>query len=260
MPEIQTHPAGTFCWVDLATTDAQAATAFYTGLFGWIAQDLPTDRGIPYTMLFKGAKRVTALFPLGPDMGYHPHWQGYIAVDDLDAAANSAVATGGALLMPPMDVMQAGRMAFIRDPGGAAVGLWQAREHKGAELLNESGAQCWLELQTRDKAQAARFYRGLLGWTTRASRSVMDGRYDIFVSNGREVAGMLRIEPDWGPVPPNWSVYFGVDDCDRAIARAVDLGGNALFPAMDVENVGRFAYLQDPQGAVFAVIQLAHPV
>jgi hypothetical protein len=56
-------------------------------------------------------------------------------------------------------------------------------------------------------------------------------------------------------MPPNWTVYFGVDDCDRVVTEAQQRGGNLLFPAMEIPNVGRFAYLQDSQGAVFAVIQ-----
>jgi predicted enzyme related to lactoylglutathione lyase len=259
MAEITSHPSGTFCWVDLATTDTDGAKAFYTELFGWDAEDVTTDQGSPYTMLLNSGRRVCALFPLAPDMGDNARWQSYISVADANAAADSAVAMGGKLTMPPMDVTRAGRLAVIEDPTGAAVGLWQAREHAGADLLNEPGAQCWLELQTRDKDRAAEFYGGLMGWTRRVSRSVMDGRYEIFVSDGKEVGGMLQIEQNWGPVAPNWSVYFGVEDCDGAVAEAVRLGGKALFPAMDVENVGRFAFLQDPQGAVFAVIELAHP-
>jgi predicted enzyme related to lactoylglutathione lyase len=260
MPEMTDYKAGTFCWADLATTDAEAARAFYTGLFGWTAVDVPTDQGVPYTMLHKGGKKVCALFPLAPGMGTTPRWQSYIAVADVEAAANSAAAMGGKVCMAPMDVMRAGRMAAVQDSTGAAVNLWQAGEHAGAEILNEPGAQCWHELQTIDKPRAARFYGGLFGWITRVSKSVMEGRYDIFVLAGREVGGMLQIQRDWGPVPPNWTVYFGVESCDGATAEAKRLGGKLLFPAMEVENVGRFAFLQDPQGAAFAVIQLAHAV
>lgn len=258
MPATQNHAPGTFCWVDLATTDARAARDFYTTLFGWTAVDVPTDQGVPYTMLLKDKKRVCALFPLAPDMGDQPRWQSYVSVADADAAADSAAALGGRVLMAPMDVMQAGRMAVVQDPTGAVVCLWQAGEHRGAELQNEPGAQCWLELQTNDPELAARFYSSLFGWTTKVSHSVMEGKYEIFVNADQEIGGMLKIEAAWGPVPPNWAVYFSVDNCDAAVADAERLGGKALFPAMDVENVGRFAFLQDPLGAVFAVIQLGH--
>lgn len=260
MPEVTTHRPGSFCWVDLATTDAEGAKAFYAALFGWTAEDLPTPHDMPYTMLRKGGKDVCALFVLGPGMGDTPRWQGYVSVTEVDAAADSAEALGGKVIVEPMDVLDAGRMACIQDPAGAHLCLWQPGEHRGAALKNEAGAQSWLELQTRDTELAARFYGGLFGWTTKVSQSVMEGKYDIFVVDGEEVGGMLRIEDDWGPVPPHWAVYFGVESCDRTVESAVRLGGRALFPAMDIENIGRFAFLQDPQGAVFAVIQFAHPV
>lgn len=258
MPEMTNHPPGTFCWVDLATTDTDAAKAFYTELFGWEAVDTPTDVGVPYSMLLKAGKPVCALYPMGPDQSGVAHWQSYVTVDDVDVAAAAVETHGGNLLMPPMDVMQAGRMAIVQDTTGAVLGLWQPRDHAGAELWNVPGAACWNELQTNDVAQAGRFYGDLFGWTTKVSQDVMEGRYSIFVSGGQQIGGMMQIEPDWGPMPPNWSVYFGVEDCDAAIAEAERLGGKLLVPAMEVENVGRFAFLQDPQGAVFAVIQSAH--
>jgi len=257
MPEMTYYPSGTFCWVDLATTDTMAAKNFYTSLFGWTAEDLQTDQGPPYTMLCKDGKQVCALFPLAPDMGEQPRWQAYISVDNVDTTVASAAALGGRVIMPPMDVMQAGRMAAILDPTGASVYLWQPVEHAGAQLLNEPGAQCWLELQTKDTESAAHFYGGLLGWTTRASESVMEARYEVFAKNDKDLGGMMEIQADWGPVPPNWKVYFGVEDCDATLARTLELGGQVLFPAMEIENIGRFAFLQDPQGAVFAVIQVA---
>ena len=91
VPESTIHPPGTFCWIDLATTDPEAAKVFYTGLFGWTARDLPTDRDEPYTMLFKGDKRVTALFRLAPGMGVHSRWQGYIAVGDVEAGGQRTI-------------------------------------------------------------------------------------------------------------------------------------------------------------------------
>jgi len=88
----------------------------------------------------------------------------------------------------------------------------------------------------------------------------MEGKYHIFAHAGQEVGGMMEIEPEWGPMPPNWFIYFGVDDCDGTISEVEHRGGKLLFPAMQIDHVGRFGYLQDSQGAVFAIIQRAHPM
>jgi hypothetical protein len=260
MPEVKNHASGSFCWADLATSDTDSAKAFYTGLFGWEAVDTPTDAGIPYSMLMKGGKLVGALYRMAPDGGgVPPHWGSYVRVEDVDAVAAAVQNHGGSVLMPPMDIMDAGRMLKLQDPTGAVLGLWQPNRHLGAQLWNEPGAICWNELLTRDPTAAERFFADLLGWTTKTNESLMEGKYRVFVNAGQEVGGMLRIEPEWGPMPSNWTVYFGVVDCDGTVAEAKRRGGNLMFPAMEIENVGRFAYLQDPQGALFAVIQQAHP-
>lgn len=259
MPEMTSYRTGSFCWADLATNDTESAKTFYTGLFGWESVDMPTDAGIPYSMLMKDGKQVCALYPMGPDQGgAPPHWMSYVAVEDADAAAIAVSDHGGSVLMPAMDIMDVGRMLMLQDPAGAVLGLWQPKRHFGAALWNETGAICWNELLTRDPDRAERFFGELFGWTTKTNQSVMEGKYRILVNAGEEVGGMLRIEPDWGEMPPNWTVYFGVDDCDGTIAEAEKRGGRLLFPAMEIENVGRFAYLQDPQGAVFAIIAQAH--
>lgn len=258
MPEMTSYQAGSFCWADLATNDTESAKSFYTGLFGWESVDMPTDVGVPYTMLMKDGKQVCALYPMGPDQGgAPPHWCSYVAVDDADASAAAISSQGGSVLMPAMDVMDVGRMLMLQDPTGAVLGLWQPKRHFGAELWNESGSICWNELLTHDPARAERFFGDLFGWTTKTSESVMEGKYHILINAGEQVGGMLRIQPEWGEMPSNWTVYFGVDDCDGTVAEAESRGGKLLFPAMEIENVGRFAYLQDPQGAVFAVIQHA---
>lgn len=257
MTETPRHAPGTFCWVDLATVDPGAAKGFYTAVFGWTARDLPTDLGPPYTTFAQDAQGVCGAYPLAPGQGGHPYWLSYVCVADLDATVAEAQTLGGKVAMAPMDVMEEGRLAVIQDPTGAHLGLWQPKRHQGATLWNAPGAPCWNELQTNDLEAAAAFYQALFGWTLKPYAGFMDGAYKIFVLDGGEVGGMLAICEDWGPVPPNWSIYFGVQDCDAAVAKAEWLGAKVLAPAMEVKGVGRFAHLQDPQGAVFAVIAQA---
>ena len=259
MSDTPSHSPGTFCWADLATPDPEAAKAFYGTLLGWTSQDLPTDMGPPYTLFLCGDKMVCGGYPLAPGPGQHPQWLSHVCAADLDATVSTARALGASVPMPPMDIMDEGRLAVIQDPTGAQLGLWQPRRHQGAALWNAPGAACWNELQTRDLTAAGAFYRGLFGWTHRPFEGLMAGAYKIFVRDGREVGGMLAIGANWGPVAPNWTTYFGVRDCDATVAQAVGLGARVLAKTMEVKGVGRFAHLQDPQGARFAVIARAQP-
>jgi hypothetical protein len=255
MVEKKTYEPGTFCWVELATSDASAGKTFYTSLLGWTFQDMPGGAG-PYTLLKKNGKDVAGLYAIRPDQqGMPPNWSSYVSVESADQSAAKAKELGGTVLMEPFEVEDLGRMAVIRDPDGAFFSLWQPRQLAGAGVVNEPGAFCWNELYTTDPKKAADFYTGLFGWT-RNARHMDFGEYVIFEKGGSMMAGMMKTPKEWGPIPPHWLVYFAVDDADRTVENAKSLGANAMFPPMDIENVGRFSILTDPQGAGFAVIKL----
>lgn len=261
MPERTSYAHGTPSWTDLGTTDIAAAKAFYGGLFGWEAADNPTDQGMDYTMFSKNGKPVAGGGPLPPDMaskGMPPMWNSYVAVDSVDETVAKVEEAGGSLVMGPMDVMDAGRMAFVTDPTGAAIGLWQAGEHFGAQLVNEHGSLSWNELLTDDTATAQKFYADALGWGAETT-DMPNGPYTTFKVGERPAAGMMEKNPNMGPIPNYWGVYFAVDDCDGCVEKVKELGGNVLMEAFDVPEVGRMAVLQDPQGATFSVIKLLNP-
>lgn len=255
MHVVTAYPDGIFCWIDLATTDAAAAKAFYSGLFGWEMHDMNTDVGTIYTNVQIDGKNVAGLSLMQPDMlaqGIPAFWTSYIKTDDMDAAAARVTAAGGNVFMPPMDVMQEGRLGLAMDPAGAPFGMWQPRNHIGAQLVNQPNTLVWNELQTRDGATAAAFYAQAFDWVGDRNES----GYTVFVRDGRRHAGMIEMDENWGAnIPPNWAVYFLVTDLDATLARAQDLGGNVIVPKTPAGQMGFFAVLQDPQGGVFHVMQ-----
>jgi hypothetical protein len=255
MVEKSKHDPGTFCWVELATSDGAAAKKFYTSLFGWTVDDVPGGGGI-YTMLQKNGKDAGALYQLGPEQqGVPPHWNSYVCVQSADDTAAVAKKLGGNIIMEPFDVMEHGRMAVVQDPTGAVFSLWQPKGHIGAQVVNEPGSFCWNELYTTDPKKDADFYTGLFGWT-KDPRHMDFGEYVIFNKSDSQACGMMQIPKEWGPVPAHWLVYFAVDDCDRAVDQAKGMGAKVTVPPMDIEKIGRFAMLTDPQHAAFAVIKL----
>lgn len=137
MVEVAGHEPGTFCWVELGTSDGAAAKKFYTTLFGWTVNEYPMGEGGTYTMLLKDGKEAGALYPLGPEQkGVPPHWGSYVAVESADDAAARARKLGATVILEPFDVMQHGRMAVVQDPTGAVFSLWQPNEHRGAQVVN----------------------------------------------------------------------------------------------------------------------------
>ena len=257
---ITAYAPGRFSWAEVATPDAAASRAFYTRLLGLAANEMHVDEGDPYTILKKDDKDVCGLYGVSQEdlermSGGRAVWRTYFTVDDADRALEQVRALGGTVIHEPLAIGTDGRLAAAQDPTGAAFAVWEPRDHFGAQVFGEPGALTWAELYTRDTQAAASFYCGLFGWTSNVVPSPDGGTYTLYQLDGVEAAGMMDIREEWGPMPPHWAVYFEVADLDDTRARAVELGGGELMPPMQIEGVGRFAFLQDPQGAVVAVIQ-----
>jgi uncharacterized protein len=249
MPNIDKHPRGHFCWIELHTTDRVAASDFYTKLFGWEAQHTPMGPNMIYTM-FQLKGRAHGAATQGTNPGQPPNWQMFVAVDNVDEATATALALGATSPTGVGDVGEFGRMSVIRDPAGAVLSLWQAKQHPGIGIQGEPGAFCWAENYTTDTAQAIRFYKGLFGWTVKES-----AEYNEF-SDGKETGGgILQIKPEWGPMPPCWVPYFMTLDCAATVARAELLGGKCVMAPRKMDGVGTIAMLADGQGAGFWLFQ-----
>ena len=261
MQESPDYAPGTFCWVELGTIDGEAAKKFYTELFGWSFTDNPMGPDMVYTMLKQDGKDVGALYEMHAEMrsmGIPPHWLSYVSVESADESAAKAKALGATLMKEPFDVFTVGRMAVVQDPTGAVFALWQPGTHKGAGVVNVPNSLCWNELVTPDVDKAGEFYTGLFGWGKNVQQ-MGPMTYTSFMNGERPAGGMYKPGPELGEIPPHWMLYFAVDDADATTAKATELGARVLAPPMDIPDTGRFAILQDPQGAAFAIIKLANP-
>lgn len=261
MQETPSYAPGTFCWVELGTTDGEAAKRFYTGLFDWSFTDNPIGPEMVYTMLKRDGKDVGALYKMDAAMTSHgipPNWLSYVSVDNTDNATAKARELGATILKEPFDVFDFGRMAVIQDPTGAVFALWQAGTHPGAGVYNVPNSFCWNELATRDTVRAGDFYTKLFGWGKNVQQ-MGPMTYTTFLNGERPAGGMYEPPPEMGEVPPHWLAYFAVDDTDEKAKKAEGLGSKICAPPMDIPGVGRFAVIQDPQGAAFGIIKLDHP-
>ncbi len=249
------YPQGTFSWTDFFSTDIQATKKFLTDLFGWTSEDMPTEPGKPdYTMFSLDGKYVAGGSPaFMPDIP--SFWSNYITVDNVDEMTAKATKLGAKVTMPPMDVLDSGRMSTIQDPTGANVSLWQANKHHGAQIINVVGAMCWNELYTNDLDQAKQFYADLLGWTYEIDEGT---GYVSIKNNGRNNGGMMAITPEMVGMPPNWTVYFTVKNIQESAAKVKELGGKVHMEPKDI-GVGKIAMITDPAGAAFIIMEMSVP-
>jgi uncharacterized protein len=272
------YPPGVPCWVDTGQPDPEAAVSFYGGLFGWEFEDrMPPDTPGRYFVAQLRGRDVAAVGSQPEQAPPTPAWNTYVWVDSADETAAKVKDAGGSVLMEPFDVLDAGRMAVLADPSGAAFCVWQAGRHRGAQLVNEPGTWNFSELNTRDPDDAKAFYGAVFGWEAQTVE-LGDGGFTFFrvpgygdylaqrdpdlrdrmaadgAPEGFEdaVAWLVPMTSDQFPdeVPPHWSITFAVDDADAAAARAADLGGKVTVPPFDAPYV-RMTLLSDPQGATF---------
>lgn len=255
MGKRSSYAPGTFCSVDLATTDADGAKRFYGGLFGWEGEDVHPSEGMTYTILRLDGDAVGGMFErAGLEEAGGPHWIGYVSVESADDVARRAAELGGEAAEEPFDILDVGRMAAVKDPTGSGVAVWQARTYAGAGRVNEPGFLTWNELATNDTTAAISFYEGLFGWSSEAMDTGGGPEYTVIRVGDRSNGGVRRLSPEEerAGVPPYWVPYFAVESLDGTLERCAELGGDKLFGPMEMP-AGRIAALRDPQGATFSI-------
>jgi predicted enzyme related to lactoylglutathione lyase len=246
MGDRTSYAPGTFSWAELLTSDADAAKAFYTSIFGWEYRDNPVGEGRVYSTALRDSKDVGALYAGDQP----PHWNCYVTVESADASTARAAELGATVAAEPFDIFDVGRSAVIVDPAGAGLFLWEPREHIGATLVNAPGAMTWNDLLTPDPAESASFYGDLFGWT--AEEVPGAGGYRVIRNDGRANGGMMALDPRMGSVAPNWMPYFGHEDVERLLGEISGLDGQVLSGPIKMPQ-GAIAVIADPQGATFAV-------
>ena len=274
MLERDGYMPGVPCWVDTSQPDPEAAVAFYSGLFGWDFEDvMPPDSPGKYFIARLRGGDVAAVGSQPEGGPPTAAWNTYIWVESADETASKVLDAGGRVIMDPFEVIDAGRMAACMDPEGAVFYLWQAKQHKGARIVNQPGSLNFNGLNTRHAEAAKSFYGSVFGWETLSAGGGAEmwrlPGYGDFLEQSdpglRErmaetagapegfedvVAAFNPITNNQPEVPANWSVTFAVDDADATAERAASLGGQVLVPPLDAPWV-RMTVITDPQGATF---------
>lgn len=257
------NKAGDFIWYELMTGDADAAEDFYGAVLGWTftraGPATPDYRIINAGDEKEEERGVGGIMPISPAMAEHgarPLWTGYILVEDVDESAAAILAAGGSVLMPAMDIPQAGRIAMVGDPQGIPFYIMrpagEGESHAFASDRPRIGHCAWNELITPDPAGAMAFYTGQFGW-------VKDGEMDMgamgayeFLRHGTVIGALM-------PKPPQmprggWNHYFRVADIDVAERIVREKGGAIWNGPHEVPGGDWIIQGGDPQGAAFALV------
>ncbi len=251
-------PAGTPCWVDLATPDVGGATAFYGPLLGWEFVDAGPEMG-NYHMCLRDGAPVAGMTTPPEGSGMPPAWTTYLASDDVDATAEAITSAGGTLVVPGMTVDDQGRMLIAVDPAGAMFGVWQAGEHFGMRRANEPGSVGWNQCMSSDPGRTRAFYAAVFGYSYTALEGGMDYSTINGAGPGDTVGGIGALPPDAPPqTAAAWQTYFTVENADTAVA-TIRAGGGTVRSGPDPSPFGRMVDGLDPYGAAFSLAEVTGP-
>lgn len=246
---------GDFIWYELLTTDPDAAQAFYGPVLGWAFAG-SGQAGMDYRIISMGSEAIGGIMKSPDNAPMPPCWLGYVGVDDVDAAATSIKAAGGAVHMEPQDIPGVGRFAFVADPQGVMFYIMRGSSDETSLAFAAdhpcAGHCAWNELATTDQKGALDFYTGQFGWQKDGEMDMgAMGKYE-FLRHGGVIGAMMTKMPDQ-PVPA-WAYYFRVPDIDEAVATVNAKGGQIFHGPSEVPGGDFIINGIDPQGAMFALV------
>lgn len=250
---------GRFIWYELMTPDVAGAKAFYGEVLGWTSREIGMD-GMTYTVVETDGVGVGGVYDMIPELaaqGVPPNWTGYVAVDDVDSAAEQVKRLGGAINRPPEDIPGIGRFAIVADPAGAVIAIMTPapmdQPPSPPAGPRDPGHAGWHELFGGDPDASIAFYGELFGWRKDGVFDMGEmGPYLLFANQAGQIGGMMRRPPQ---VPAAcWVYYFNVGDIDAAAGRVTGAGGAVMTGPMEVPGGEWVLQATDPQGAVFALV------
>jgi predicted enzyme related to lactoylglutathione lyase len=249
---MRSHLPGAPIWVELYTEDVETAARFYTDLLGWTTVVSGPEYGDYVTFQLDG-EPVAGLMRNDNTTGGVNSWSVYLESNDVEDTVSMAEANGGEVEIEPLQVGELGHMAFVKDPSGARVGIWQPLEHRGFARVGEVGAPAWFELMSTDYDAVIPFYRNVFGWDTHTMSDDPGFRYTTLGKDEDARAGIMDARDLLGDQPSRWQFYLQVADADASVAQAVEAGASVLAPAEDTPY-GRLAVLADPAGVPFMLM------
>ncbi len=247
---------GKLIWADLFTTDAEAATKFYCGVFGWTAVTLE-QKGRTYTVFSNAGRPVAGLAPRPKSQSKHPsRWINYVSVMDISATLARVKEAGGDVRAPARNFPDRGRQAIIADSEDSTLGLLESSAGDPPDDEPKPGDWNWFELYAKQPGIATVFYRQVFNYAV--SPDTRTERKDDFLlsSGGLERGGVAPL-PDRNDAKPGWLGVIRVTELDAKLAQVVALGGEVLLAPHAVAYESRFAIIADSTGGTVGLVEYA---
>ncbi len=255
MTTTTTLPAA-IAWNELHTSDRAKAEAFYHALFGWTSSPVEMSPDYTYHLLNRPdtGQMFAGSHQQGPDEADQPSfWLTSLGARDVDAVTAQAVEQGATVVMEPMDIPNIGRFSLLVDPQGATVSILSYFDGGSAPDPGQGhGSIVWHELLSSNPAASGAFYSSLLGFDSK-DEDMGGATARVFWQNGSmfaDIAPKPRAD-----LPDAWIFYVEVENAKQTIDLAASAGGSVVQPPFQYPSIGTLAWLADPTGALFGIMQ-----
>ena len=225
-------------------------STFYGEVFGWDIQEVTPG----YRVAYLEGRAIGGIVKdqREPSDQNKPLWLGFISVSNPDATVQLVQEAGGTVIIDPVTIDQRGRHAVVADPEGAPIGIIRSASGDPKDYAASYGEWIWIELWSDDPEKAAEFYTFvgydiLDNWET-------EGLIDyVLASDGYARAGIVKnVETGSGAA---WLPYLRVENINQTLEKALAHGAKVLTPAERLQAADDVVILEDPGGAVFAIIE-----
>jgi predicted enzyme related to lactoylglutathione lyase len=253
-PSSAEHLPGKLVWVDLFTTNPDAASKFYCSLLGWTASSLD-QKGKGYVVFSNDGRPVAGLAPRSVKGGNHPsRWIGYYSVADMGNTLALVTKDGGVIHVQSHNFPDRGYQAIVGDKDSIPIGLLESSSGDAVDSEPRPGDWNWFELYVKDPRATADFYHDAIGMDV-ASETNSDRKSDYVLSSAKQARGGIASMPAGDDVKPSWLGIIRVANLDDTLAKVPALGGEVLVAPHSVEFGSRFAIILDPTGGTVGLVQ-----
>jgi predicted enzyme related to lactoylglutathione lyase len=244
------HYPGKFVWNDLLTDNVTAAKDFYGQLFGWTFETSGN-----YTVIKNNGLSIAGIAHIKGDVKNPSvsRWLCTLSVADVDTAVALTVEEGGVVNEGPLDLVNRGKGALIRDPQGAQLMLLYANNGDPEDGEPVLGEWLWHELWSNQASESLDFYQKLTGYDFEGDPA----DYLILIKDEQWRAGIRYL--DNSELEMRWVPVVRVADTDEIAARAKQLGGKVLVDPQPTQDGGSVALLSDPSNALLIIQRWTAP-
>jgi len=266
LPAFQDPPTdvrypGKMIWADLFTEDIEAATEFYTAVFGWKAEKIGSGKET-YTVFWLNDRPIAGMIyrPASEQAKSKGTWLPYFSVENLQETLSVVTANGGRIDVPIHDFPQRGKQAIVRDNELALVGLMQTTHGDPDDYLAEYGEWIWSQLWVENPAASITFYGATLGFEEVEPNPDDSNVYThAFATGGIYRASLDGLPESMPDARPGWLIFVRVMNIKDMLARVRAMGGNVfLEPDPDMMD-GELAIIEDPTGAGIVLLEYEPP-